>query len=107
MRASLSSLDEIGTCVQDLVLISSELVSNAVLHSGCSTRDLLDVSLARCESGYRLSVVDPGRSDTSAEPVPPRPAGCGGFGMRIVEKLAARWGQCRGGGYRVWAEVTA
>lgn len=107
VRASLSSLDEIEECAQDLLLISSELVSNAVLHSGCSTQDLLDVSLARCERGYRLSVVDPGHSQSSAEPAPPRPAGAGGLGMRIVEKLAARWGQSRGRGYQVWAEVAA
>jgi anti-sigma regulatory factor (Ser/Thr protein kinase) len=107
VRASLSSLNGIGACVADLALISSELVSNAVMHSGGSNQDLLDVSLARCERGYRVSVVDPGHSCTSAEPAPPRPVGCGGLGMKIVETLAARWGQCRGSGYRVWAEVSA
>lgn len=106
VRASLASLDGIAERVPDLVLISSELVSNAVVHSGCHNGDRLDVSLARCEQGYRLSVIDPGQSETSADPIKPRPTG-GGLGLRIVEALAARWGQSRGSGYQVWAEVAA
>lgn len=107
VRASLSCLDELGQAAQEVVLISSELVSNAVLHSGCSNNDLLDVSLCRGERGYLLSVRDPGLSNTSAGPSPARPAGYGGLGLRIVEALAARWGQSRGRGYQVWAEVAA
>jgi hypothetical protein len=77
------------------------------MHSGASNQDVLDVRLARCDAGYRVSVVDPGNSGASAEPAPPRPLGCGGLGMKIVETLAARWGQRRRSGYQVWAEVAA
>ena len=107
VRASLSSLDEVGGCAQELALVSSELVSNAVIHSGCDSRDRLDVSLARCKRGYRLSVSDPGRSGKSAKRVVPRTSGHGGLGLGIVETLAERWGERRDRHYHVWAEVSA
>lgn len=107
VRAALTRVEEIERVVQDLLLISSELVTNAILHSGCATGDQLDVSLSRCDHGYVLAVTDPGRSGQRADPAPARPAGTGGLGLRIVEKLAARWGEVRAGGYQVWAEVAA
>jgi two-component sensor histidine kinase len=107
VRASLARLDEIARVAQDLLLISSELVTNAILHSGCISGDELDVCLSRCERGYLLAVTDPGRSGQTADPAPPRPPGEGGFGLRIVAALAARWGQTRASGYQVWAEVAA
>ncbi len=105
VRASLARVDEIEQVAQDLLLISSELVTNAIVHSGCNRSDELDVCLSRCKRGYVLAVTDPGRSGLTADPAPPRPLGEGGLGLRIVDKLAARWGQARGSGYRVWAEV--
>jgi two-component sensor histidine kinase len=107
VRAALTRIEEIERVVQDLLLISSELVTNAILHSGCARGDQLDVSLSRCDRGYVLAVTDPGNSGQRADPAPPRPAGTGGHGLRIVEKLAARWGEARGRGYQVWAEVAA
>lgn len=107
VRASLARLDEIEQVAQDLLLISSELVTNAILHSGSTGSDDLDVCLSRCERGYVLAVTDTGRSGLTAGPAPLRPAGEGGLGLRIVDKLAARWGQARESGYQVWAEVAA
>lgn len=107
VRASLSCLEEIGQVTQDLMLISSELVTNAILHSGCTRADLLDVCLSRCEHGYLLAVTDPGHSGQTADTAAPRPAGEGGLGLRIVQKLATRWGHARESRYQVWAEVAA
>jgi two-component sensor histidine kinase len=107
VRASLARVDEIDQVSADLLLISSELVTNAVLHSGCRGSDELDVSLSRCDGGYVLAVTYPGRSGQIVDPVPPRPPGEGGFGLRLVDMLSARWGQTRERGYQVWAEVAA
>jgi two-component sensor histidine kinase len=107
VRAALARLDGIGQAAQNLLLISSELVTNAILHSGCRCSDELDVSLSRCDRGFVLAVTDPGRSGQTAVRAPVRPAGEGGFGLRIVETLAACWGEVRGSGYQVWAEVAA
>lgn len=107
VRASLSRLGEIERVAQDLLLISSELVNNAILHSGSRRSDDLDVCLSRCERGYLLAVTDPGRSGQTAHRAAPRPPGEGGLGLRIVDTLAARWGQARERGYQVWAEVAA
>lgn len=107
VRSSLARLEDLERVVQDLLLISSELVTNAILHSGCRRTDELEVSLTRCEGGFCLAVADPGRSGRTADLAPVRPPGDGGFGLRIVDKLAARWGQARESGYLVWAEVAA
>ncbi len=104
VRQSLSGLDGVGQS-PDLLLISSELVTEAVLHSGCTEQDHLDVRLCRHERGLRLSVSDPGRSGESLGTAPPPPPGAGGLGLKIVEALAARWGQSRERRYEVWAEV--
>jgi two-component sensor histidine kinase len=105
VRASLACLPEVERVCQDLMLVSSELVTNAVRHSGCRHGDLLDVCLSRCDGGYCLTVTDPGISGRTADTAPPRAAGEGGFGLRIVEKLAKRWGEARENRYRVWAEI--
>lgn len=107
VRAFLACLDERNQVAQNLMLISSELVTNAVIHSGCRRTDLLNVCLSRCKAGYLLAVTDPGHSGRTADPVPPRRAGDGGLGLRIVDALAARWGQARENRYEVWAEVAA
>jgi anti-sigma regulatory factor (Ser/Thr protein kinase) len=107
VRAALAKVEEIGPASEDLLLISSELVTNAILHSDCDRSDRLDVRLSRCERGYLFAVTDPGNSGRRADLAPERPAGEGGLGLRIVEMLAARWGQVRGRGYQVWAEIAA
>lgn len=107
VRACLSSLNGATRRTQDLLLVASELVTNAIVHSGCGRHELLDVCLSRRDRRLILSVRDPGHSGTSAGPAPPRPPGEGGLGMRIVDELAARWGQRRAGEYEVWAEVPA
>jgi anti-sigma regulatory factor (Ser/Thr protein kinase) len=80
-------------------LLTSELVSNAVRHSRSEQRIVLYARLA--EDHVRVEVADHGpgfdpevRHDTS------------GFGLRMVDKLASRWGVERTNrGCRVWFEV--
>jgi anti-sigma regulatory factor (Ser/Thr protein kinase) len=88
-----------------LVLLVSELVTNAVVHTGRP-------AVLRLTAGgppartvpVRLEVVD----DSSRPPRPRRAAGedtCG-RGLELVELLADRWGwQPEGEGKRVWCEV--
>lgn len=107
VRACLSSLHGAGRRTQDLLLVASELVTNAIMHSGCSRQELLDVCLSRRGRRLVFSVRDPGHSEDSAAPAASRPPGQGGFGLRIVEQLTARWGERRADRYEVWAEVPA
>jgi anti-sigma regulatory factor (Ser/Thr protein kinase) len=105
VRQALAKLDSLGSVLGDLLLIASELVSNAVLYSGCSTEDVITVRLERAADHVLLSVWDPGVSGRSATVAVAEQRSFGGFGLWLVEQLAHRWGTERAEGYRVWAEV--
>jgi hypothetical protein len=94
--------DEDGQAVvDDVLLLVSELVTNACLHAGGPQELMLNYTPER----LRIEVTD-------ASPVPPRPrprgpAGRpGGNGLVVVERLARTWGSTRrGAGKAVWIEV--
>lgn len=90
----------------DVMLVASELVTNAVIHSGCTRDDVVSVEFRLTSDTVTCSVSDPGRTDDVAEPAAEDRLH-GGFGLRVVNQLAARWGTEReaGGRYRVWAEM--
>lgn len=95
---------------ETLMLLISELVTNAVVHTGCPAvlRMLLPLpepAPARPEPGtVRVEV-----ADTSGQPPALRHArgdDTGGRGLELVEGLADRWGWSReGGGKNIWCEV--
>jgi serine/threonine-protein kinase RsbW len=90
--------------VDTLLLVLSELVTNAVQYGGAPIGIRID-----CEGyGVRIEV-----SDALANPadVMPRPSpldGTGGMGLRIVDAMCVGWGaraNGNGGGKTVWAEL--
>ncbi|MCX4981361.1 ATP-binding protein [Streptomyces sp. NBC_00572] len=95
---------------ETVVLVASELATNAVRHGHVPGRDFR-LSLRVTGGLARVEV-----SDTRAERVPPRPGKLpdpgpeltdGGRGLLLVDALADRWGWCpRPGapGKTVWAE---
>ena len=105
-RRALIQLDPSHPVVEDLMLIASELVTNAVLYSGCTEEDEIEVLLDQADSQVVLSVVDPGRSGQCARMALSEQRASGGMGLPIVDQLARRWGTERSDRYRVWAEVT-
>jgi anti-sigma regulatory factor (Ser/Thr protein kinase) len=100
-RARLRGLDR---AAGDAILVASELVSNAVLHSGAVARDHLTLHVTVGRERVLISVVDPGRSNGAARPSG-RADRSGGFGLHLVEQLCTRWGSDRRDGHRVWAEL--
>ncbi|MFF7457023.1 ATP-binding protein [Kitasatospora sp. NPDC008115] len=87
--------------VTDVVLLVSELVTNAVRHTGGPGTLLL----ARGGSLLRIEVTD-------SSPRPPRsrrprrPEDLGGLGLFLLARLTRRWGWYRHGpGKAVWCEV--
>ncbi|WP_059006130.1 ATP-binding protein [Streptomyces specialis] len=89
-----------------LVLLVSELVTNAVVHTGRPA--VLRLAVRRVPAGrdvpVRLEVVDV----SSRAPRPRHAEGedTGGRGLELVEVLADRWGwQHEGKGKRVWCEL--
>ncbi|MFF9059919.1 ATP-binding protein [Streptomyces sp. NPDC101213] len=90
---------------ETLILLVSELVTNAVVHTGRPA--VLRLSLPGVEAGrttVRLEVAD----SSSRAPVP-RCVGdeaTGGRGLALVDGLADRWGwSVEGPGKRIWCEV--
>ncbi|MFI0983807.1 ATP-binding protein [Streptomyces exfoliatus] len=86
---------------ETLVLIISELVTNAVVHTGCPA--VLRMLIA-AEGGVRVEV-----ADASERPPKPRHAegeDTNGRGLELVDGLADRWGwQPEGAGKSIWCEV--
>lgn len=88
---------------ETLILLISELVTNAVVHTGCPAvlRMLFPTAPA---APVRVEV-----ADASEAPPAPRHAQkdeTGGRGLELVEGLADRWGwHHEGHGKQIWCEV--
>ena len=86
--------------VEDVLLLVSELVTNACLHTGGP--ELL--TLHCTDERLRVEVTDP--SPTAPAPRAARPSLPGGHGLHVVERLSRDWGTThRGSGKTVWLEV--
>jgi hypothetical protein len=91
---------------EDVLLVVSELVTNACLHAGGPE----ELRVHRCPKSLRLEVFDGGSGDPSPR-TPHRAGRPGGHGMFIVQRLCLDWGVVRQQdghpGKMVWAEVAA
>lgn len=105
VRVALGQLSELGPARDDVILVASELVTNAVVHSGGSPGDTVQVRAALGRGRVSISVHDPGSSEGSPQLAGEDDLAAGGWGLRVVNELAHRWGFARDQGYRVWAEL--
>jgi anti-sigma regulatory factor (Ser/Thr protein kinase) len=89
-----------GDNVEDIVLVVSELVTNALLHGhGTPVVRLVDDA-----DQIRVEVCD----DSPLLPVSHRVTPTSGLGLRVVEQLSSAWGASRRGrGKVVWCELPA
>ena len=105
VRDTLAAAHDGAWSLEDELLVASELVTNAVRHSGCTGGHDLRVEIGRRSDSLLISVHDPGLSGDAAEPVRSEHSEPGGWGLQVVERLSLRWGSERHDGYRVWAEL--
>jgi anti-sigma regulatory factor (Ser/Thr protein kinase) len=86
----------------DVRLLVSELVTNSVRHAGQPAGAPVRITAAALDGVVRVEVHDHGngrvRRRTDDHP-------SGGFGLSLVERLAARWGVYHERGTRVWFEL--
>jgi CheY-like chemotaxis protein len=92
----------VGELADDVLLVVTELVNNAVTHamSGCTLR--ISVSAV----SVRIEVTDEGSG--TPDPLPPSMTRNHGRGLHLVDALTAAWGfepMIDGGGKTVWAEL--
>jgi anti-sigma regulatory factor (Ser/Thr protein kinase) len=84
-----------------VLLLASELVTNAVRHAATAFEITVDVD----EGAVRVSVID-GDVEHAPEVKHPSPNDTSGRGLLLVEKLAAVWGSDRvDRGKAVWFTV--
>jgi len=105
VRTALNQLRELGPARDEVILVASELVTNAVVHSGGSRGDTIHVRAALDGGRVWISVHDPGLSADSPQVRDSDGLQAHGWGLQIVKELADRWGFERDHGYRVWAEL--
>lgn len=91
---------------QQLLLLSSELVNNAVRHGGADKGELIGVALWPTGHGVGVEVSDAGPGFTPGEREDPLDVP-GGWGLVLVERMAERWGVVRDRRTRVWFELAA
>jgi anti-sigma regulatory factor (Ser/Thr protein kinase) len=92
-----------GQVLGDVLLVTSELVTNSVRHASGGPGDVIRVRAQAAIGRLRLEVEDGGRHGDVAIRVPDSDR-AGGFGLNVVDALALRWGVSRGDRTRVWAE---
>lgn len=87
----------------DVLVLTSELVANAVSHGGTGERDVVVVHLAIATDVLRVEVCDRGPGFTAPAVPRPRAAG-GGNGLVLVDRLSSCWGVADDDGTCVWFE---
>lgn len=88
--------------IEDVTLVISELVTNAVRHAGAGERDTIDVRVTKEGEALMIEVTDsePGRQPALRDDDRP-----GGMGLVVVSGLCRDWGTREGGARKsVWAE---
>ena len=85
-------------------LLASELVSNAVRHSGAGPAAPIRLRARVSDGALRLSVTDGGCGFSPAAGRPP-PGVDGGFGLLLVARLADAWGIAGVAPTTVWLDL--
>lgn len=101
-----SDLAVAGRRLEDLRLLTSEVVTNALRHAGLGSGDSIAVAVEVSPDRVRVEVADrgPGFDPTSLEE--PSSEKVGGWGLMLVKQLADRWGVIRNDPNLVWFELS-
>jgi anti-sigma regulatory factor (Ser/Thr protein kinase) len=91
--------------LDDAELLVSELVTNSLDHGELGDDDSVLVSVYLATDRLRLEIQNPGTAGVVAASRAGRESGRGGFGLDLVDLLAARWGVLRNRDTSVWFEL--
>jgi anti-sigma regulatory factor (Ser/Thr protein kinase) len=92
--------------LENLELLVTELVTNAVRHAGLGEGGWVSVELVAGTSFIHVEVCDPGRGfdPQSVSAAPGQPRGSG-WGLFLVAQLSTRWGVRHDDCTRVWFDL--
>ncbi|MFL5868886.1 MAG: ATP-binding protein [Thermoleophilaceae bacterium] len=94
-----------GSVRDDVLLLLTELVTNAVRHADGDTSRAVRVELRQWEQTVEVMVFDEGAAFTAGSPVA-KPDGSGGWGLFLVDRIADRWAITRApSGTCAWFEI--
>jgi anti-sigma regulatory factor (Ser/Thr protein kinase) len=88
---------------QSLILLVSEVVSNAVQHSAGPREAPIELVAGFTDETIRITVTDAGRGFTPRPRDPARTRD--GYGLYLLEKVARGWGVDSHGDTKVWFEL--
>ena len=107
LAADLDAAGVVGTAVGDVVLVVSELLSNAIRHAQPLPGARVQVAWAVDDGSVEVAVSD-GGAPTRPYPAHASVSALGGRGLDIVEYLARTWGvRADPQGLTVWAVLPA
>ena len=89
----------------DLRLLVSEVVTNAVRHTGAATGAELRLVATQQDGVVRVEVHDEGAGFAAPAEPQPRAAGTSGWGLFLVQKLSRSWGTAPEPDAHVWFEL--
>ena len=88
----------------DVMLLVTELVTNAVVHARPGGAQTVIVRLAASEDRIRIEVSDRGGGFSPAAIRRPARDAPGGRGLFVIDAIASRWGTIRACRHCVWLE---
>jgi anti-sigma regulatory factor (Ser/Thr protein kinase) len=103
MAGHCQALELGGPLCQNLVLLVSELVSNAVKHSAGPSDAPIELVAAVTSETIRVAVTDAGEGFVPRTRDPGRTHD--GYGLYLLEKVSSAWGVQRDGPTTVWFEL--
>lgn len=86
-------------------LLVSELVTNSILHGISEGEGWIDVMIEQRPRCLRIEVLDSASTGTRPVLRPVDPSSTSGWGLQLVDRLAADWGIETGIGTCVWCEI--
>ena len=90
----------------DLLLLLTEVVTNAVRHSGAADGAPIAIEMREAEDCVHVVVTDPGDGFDRPGRLEPDHSRTGGLGLVLVDRLARTWGTRRTrAGAQVWFEL--
>jgi anti-sigma regulatory factor (Ser/Thr protein kinase) len=87
--------------LDDVTLLTSEVVTNAVQHSGCPEGDPLIVRASLVDDALRVEVTDQGIGLAQLTPRSMKPPS----GLGFVHLISDRWSSAIGNSFHVWFEI--